>query len=161
MFIRKNQLVDETSFLQVGQQSEIEYTMIELGADQAVEDNRIWPTKEKPDLYAFSYYFIELDQKVTTIERTTYSFLEWLGDVGGLFDGLKLFIRLLTGPAAAFAMKIELLKHVFNVKDDSFQSFFLHSIKSCCRRKSQFSKLLDRTEHRVARELDLVKFIRH
>ena len=39
--------------------------------------------------------------------------LEWLGDVGGLFDGLRLIFSLLIAPVASLAMKSELLISVF------------------------------------------------
>ena len=40
------------------------------------------------------------------IERKTYSGLEWLGDVGGLFDALVLIGSFLVGPITAFAVKV-------------------------------------------------------
>ena len=47
------------------------------------------------------------------IERKTYSGLEWLGDVGGLFDALVLIGRFLVGPITVFTVKVELLTQVF------------------------------------------------
>ena len=47
------------------------------------------------------------------IERKTYESLEWLGDVGGLFDALLVIGRFFVGPAAAFALNSELLTQVF------------------------------------------------
>ena len=41
--------------------------------------------------------------------------LEWLGDVGGLFDGLIIIFSYLVTPIAAFTMKAELLFHAFSV----------------------------------------------
>ena len=55
---------------------------------------------------------MSLDQKV--IERSTYSVLEWLGDVGGLFDMLKLIGGILMGPISAFNLKATLLKQAFH-----------------------------------------------
>ena len=49
----------------------------------------------------------------TTYERSTYSLLEWLGDVGGLFDGLGLIAHLVIGPVATFVLKAEILSLVF------------------------------------------------
>ena len=45
---------------------------------------------------------------MTTIERQTYSILDWLGDVGGLLDGLKIIGSLLIAPIASFTMRVEL-----------------------------------------------------
>ena len=39
------------------------------------------------------------------IERKTYSLLEWLGDVGGLYDGLMLIFNILIGPITAYRLK--------------------------------------------------------
>ena len=47
------------------------------------------------------------------IERQTYSLLEWLGDVGGLFDALVIIGEFLVGPISAFALKATLLSKIF------------------------------------------------
>ena len=47
------------------------------------------------------------------IERQTYNILEWLGDVGGLYDMLRLIGRLLVNPFAIFALRSELLTQAF------------------------------------------------
>ena len=47
------------------------------------------------------------------IERQTYSTLEWLGDVGGLYDMLCLLGRNLISPFATFALNAELLTQAF------------------------------------------------
>ena len=39
--------------------------------------------------------------------------MDWLGDVGGLFDALRLIASMLAGPIAALALKAELLSQVF------------------------------------------------
>ena len=52
-----------------------------------------------------------MDQNVT--ERQTYSFLEWLGDIGGLYDALRLIGLLMMSPFSSFFLKSELLSQVF------------------------------------------------
>ena len=47
------------------------------------------------------------------MERATYSALDWLGDVGGLFDGLKIIASLLVAPISALAANDILLTQVF------------------------------------------------
>ena len=47
------------------------------------------------------------------IERQTYSSLEWLGDVGGLFDGLRLIVGPIVARVSAYALKLLLLASVF------------------------------------------------
>ena len=72
-----------------------------------------WPTPENPNMFKINSFWIEHDSSLTTIERQTYSFLDWLGDVGGLLDGLKLFASFLVAPIAAFSMRAELLSAAF------------------------------------------------
>ena len=60
-------------------------------------------------MYKFNSLLINLLQESTTYERTTYSFLDWLGDVGGLIDGLRLVVCLFIGPVTNFALKATLL----------------------------------------------------
>ena len=62
-----------------------------------------WPTKESPDRYyrvAGAYIELSMDQQV--IERSTYSVLEWLGDIGGLYDALRLIGLFIMFPFKSF-----------------------------------------------------------
>ena len=67
-------------------------------------------------MYKFNSIMFELKQQMTTYERSTYSFLEWLGDVGGLVDGLRLIVQFIVGPIATLAVKKELLSHIFRIQ---------------------------------------------
>ena len=60
-------------------------------------------------MYKFHSFWLELSPSLMTIERKTYSMLEWLGDIGGLFEGLTRIGVFLGAPIANFAMKMELL----------------------------------------------------
>ena len=64
-------------------------------------------------MFKINSYWIELDTSLTKIERQTYGFLDWLGDVGGLLDGLRIIGSVLVAPIAAFSLRIELLAAVF------------------------------------------------
>ena len=44
-------------------------------------------------------------QDLTLIDRHTYSGLEWLGDVGGLFGALQAIGLFIVGPISAFKLK--------------------------------------------------------
>ena len=48
------------------------------------------------------------------IERQTYSALEWLGDIGGLIDGLRLIVLFIVAPLASFTLRVELVSSVFH-----------------------------------------------
>ena len=65
-------------------------------------------------MYKFNSFWIELSQSLTTVERQTYSVLEFVGDVGGLFEGLSRFGFLFVAPIATFAMRMELLTSTFS-----------------------------------------------
>ena len=43
-------------------------------------------------------------------ERQTYSLLEYLGDLGGLFDALRYIASLILGPLTAIALKLSLFE---------------------------------------------------
>ena len=57
------------------------------------------------------WFVIDMQRKI--FERSTYSFLEWLGDVGGLFDGLILIVGWLISPFITFVMNSKILSHLF------------------------------------------------
>ena len=56
-------------------------------------------------------------QKKMIIERQTYSLLEWLGDVGGLFDGLTLLAHVIITPFVDYAVKATHLTSLFKQSD--------------------------------------------
>ena len=69
-----------------------------------------WPTKEKPDaLYKLTSLWLEQGPTKRIVERQTYNFLEWLGDVGGLFDGLLMILSVLMQPFAKYALRMVLM----------------------------------------------------
>ena len=70
----------------------------------------VWPVKGT-DIghYKITSLSPMISQHFQVIERQTYSVLEWLGDVGGLFDMLGLIGGTIIGPLAAFSLKAELL----------------------------------------------------
>ena len=106
----------------MGQQtSNAEYYKIAFEQPQP-SSYETWPTKEKPqEFYKITSVWLELGQSITIIERSTYSALEWLGDVGGLFDAFHGIGNVLLGPIAAFAVKANVLSHSFrqSADDDS------------------------------------------
>lgn len=55
--------------------------------------------------------FFSLDLKIT--ERSTYGILEWLGDIGGLYDALYLIGLALVSPFAKFSLNNELISALF------------------------------------------------
>ena len=74
-----------------------------------------WPTsKDKKDgRYKVTSLSLFTGKNLQVTSRSTYSILEWLGDVGGLFDMLKLIGAIIVGPIAVFTRKQTLLTEVF------------------------------------------------
>ena len=72
-----------------------------------------WPTKENNTKFKFDSFYFQMNPTMIKIERATYSALDWLGDVGGLFDGLKIIASLLVAPISALAANDILLTQVF------------------------------------------------
>ena len=82
--------------------------------------------------------------------------MEWLGDVGGLFDGLRGVGHLFIGPIATIAMQRLLLKEYKPAKFVDNQGYIF-----CCRpRDKRLKLLLSKTEMQVMQKLDLVGLIR-
>ena len=93
---------------------------------------KTYPTPESPtDLYKFASIYIEFGQSMTETERQTYSLLELFGDVGGLFDGLKILIGIVLAPISAFNMRSMILIKAFRQepKDDGTRVDELMSTK--------------------------------
>ena len=55
---------------------------------------------------------------MTETERQTYSFLDLLGDVGGLFDGFRYIVAPIIAPFAAFTMRSQVLTQAFRYKPE-------------------------------------------
>ena len=127
-YVNKNLVSDSTSLLQLGYNDDTEFESISIGAKHANSFN-VWPTKENRANYRFNTIWLELSQDLTTIERQTYSLLEWLGDVGGLFDGLVLFANYLIAPFVSFYMQSVLFSQLLGKNEDSQHD------QSCCKRK--------------------------
>ena len=73
-----------------------------------------WPDKRGSDNeYKITSAWISLSMDQIVVERQTYSILEWLGDVGGLFDMLRLIAGSLVAPLSAFALKAEMMTNAF------------------------------------------------
>ena len=88
-----------------------------------------------------------LNSHKNMIERKTYSVLEWLGDIGGLFEGLSLIASHLVAPAAAYVMRAELLSKLFEPSE---------SDQNCC----THLRKLKRAESKIERELDLIYLVK-
>lgn len=114
----RHRLVDETDFLQLGNIDEIEYDTFSF-IDAQPSTYLKWPTKTNSSLtYKLAGLWIEFGQTLTETERQTYSFLDLLGDVGGLFDGFRYIVAPIIAPFAAFTMRSQVLTQAFRYKPE-------------------------------------------
>ena len=69
-----------------------------------------FPTEKEPSS-KFNYTSMEIKMSLDLLTwmRQTYSLLDWLGDLGGLFDALWYIVSLIVRPASAFALQKTLL----------------------------------------------------
>ena len=112
-----NLLNDEADYLQWGQESE--QTFFSFKMPPPLPSSWIYyPTEENPS-NKFKFATIEinfnLDQMVWN--RQTYALLDWLGDLGGLYDALQHICRVMIGPISAFTLNSSLLTSLFRLKE--------------------------------------------
>ena len=73
-----------------------------------------FPTDENPwNKYKFGSVNLFLSAGKMITERSTYNILEWLGDVGGLFDALRYLGLFFVSPYVAFTYKAKMLFSLF------------------------------------------------
>lgn len=174
------ELEDETDLVNLGFVSQKEFSMMSFDEPQQSTDRK-WPTKDDPDhFYKFSSFWIERGSKATTIERETYSALEWLGDIGGLYDGLLIIGSTIANPFAILTLKAKLLAWVFVNNDDAPPSDdidpdqqnkvikkqgkhqFLLCLNHCRKIRSQkYRRRTLQAMQTVVKDLDLAKFLMH
>ena len=109
----KHRLVDETEYVQLGAIDEVEYEKFSF-ADAQPSIYREWPTETNGNrIYKLASLWIEFGQSLTETERQTYSMLDLLGDIGGLFEALRYIGGMIMAPFTAFAMQSRILSTVF------------------------------------------------
>lgn len=83
-----------------------------------------YPTAENPST-RFKFVSIEinfnLDQMMWT--RQTYSLLDWLGDLGGLYDALLHICAVFISPVSAFTLHTTLLTSFFRFKEKTTDKY--------------------------------------
>ena len=62
--------------------------------------------------------------------------LDWVGDVGGLLDGLMFLGSFVVAPIAAFAMNVELSAVAFNLER---QNIFCHL---CSKKRDRYQRVV-------------------
>ena len=116
--------------------------------------------EELPKLYKFNSVTLNLHLEHTTAERQTYSLLDWIGDIGGLFDGLRIFIGKIIAPIAAIALRSDLLTLNFrqvvranasNVDQQHTEGIILPSCLCGNKKKNRYRKMLQRSDSIISK----------
>ena len=120
--IKTSQLNDESSFLQYGQEELYEFYDYELPPPKPSSWNE-YPTREKPDgIYKFGSIEVNLSQNLDQWNRQTYSTLDFIGDLGGLFDGLRYVCMVMIAPFTRFGMQQLLLTTIFKHRPRNYEA---------------------------------------
>ena len=73
------------------------------------------PMTDWSSQYQFASIFLQLGQDLQVTERSTYSVLDLLGDVGGLFDALRIMGSFLVLPFASTALGSSLMQRILSL----------------------------------------------
>ena len=85
-FLQKSQLQDESRLINLGFSDDTDIYNIEI--DNVLQSSS-WTNY--PSRYKFISYQIQISDIVKVTNRETYSLLEFLGDIGGLWEFLFIF----------------------------------------------------------------------
>lgn len=107
MYIEQAKFDDESAFIQYGQFDEYDYIEMDLRTPKpSMYDD--WPAN-----YKFTgielWYGTDLKKRT----RQNYSLQQWLAEVGGLFNALRLIAMALAYPMAQFSVRMQLLTKLF------------------------------------------------
>ena len=179
-------LEDETQLFQLGKSEERRfhtYNKEDMPVSTSAWIN--FPTAENPRTrYKHASVVIKVnpDQKKTS--RQTYSMLDWIGDIGGLYDGLNVIGALLIKPIAYFAMNTKLATLLVRLKGPSSKlkkkkpkdnlvdritsdlttnrfllkpqrSYFLHLFCQRCQSRRRYDRIVRAALAKIEKELDL------
>ena len=110
-------LSDETQIFQFGYSEDSNFYTYTQEKPNASAWNE-FPTKEKPyTLYKFTSMEVNFSPDQQYVSRSTYSMLDWLGDMGGLLDALYMIGELVIHPFATHALQVSLLSSLFRYRE--------------------------------------------
>lgn len=70
---------------------------------------------QHPKKYKFTGLELLYDNNVNLVARETYGLLEFLGDLGGLNEALRVSFGLILAPLTSFVLSAELMMSLFRV----------------------------------------------
>ena len=108
-----NELEDESQVLQMGFSEDYTFHEYTHYLPQPSAWNK-FPTKEDPfKKYKFTSLEVNLSLDKLVVNRETYSLLDWLGDLGGLFDAIRFMCRFIIYPVSSFNLSATLMSKLF------------------------------------------------
>ncbi len=108
-----NEVADESQTVQLGISEDLMFYQFSHNSPVASSWNK-YPTKENPSSrYKFTSVEIILHPDKLVSNRQTYSLLDWLGDMGGLFDALRYTCYWIVSPIASFALQSTIMSKLF------------------------------------------------
>jgi len=151
----------------------------------AVETSR---TGTIPDEYPKAYiaYWYQMSLHTVSETRNVYTVLDWLGDIGGLFDALSLIVGALVSLVGGRILQITLLTNIFVQRDYpdpqleregnpkkfestpftiTWRSWFIEKLKygircACKARTTVSDRLLKKSSVYIEKQLDFGRFVR-
>jgi len=109
--ISPGSLYDKTDYLQLGQ------TYIRNFFDVKMTEYGLSYMHDYPDFYAFLDISFTINEDLLMMERSTYSFLDCIGDVGGLSEFLYILLGLTAAKFSKLKMNAELVSSLNVVAD--------------------------------------------
>ena len=103
-------LQDEVGFVKTGKESVENFYTIDFIKPQPSS----WTNY--PSLYKFTGFELNLSFDENITQRETYDILEWMGDLGGLFEALQIIGYIIMAPITAFALSSHMANLLFLIK---------------------------------------------
>ena len=101
---------DETNFFPISEGQETWFlTPTTTDFEMMNSSENKWPTLERPnDRYKYFSVELYLDTNIVQINRKTTSTLDWIGDLGGLLDGINYIMKILISPYSIYVLESKL-----------------------------------------------------
>ena len=90
-----------------------------------------WPTNDKPsNRYKYASIEFNMNTNLMNWNRTTYSILDWLGDIGGLFGMLYSLGTYFVAPWADYRLQSTLMSKFFRFRESLPDTKFNQKVRS-------------------------------
>lgn len=143
--------IKKTNFFIKKSEAELQEDVVQLGQKDGLNFFQVDNIREYDDNYSsddgyHSAIYIRFDNSYDIYERTTYSLLDWLGDIGGLSEALFFLGALFVSKISEKMMIASILRKIFQLKRHPSRSYRKRLDKSGKRRgKVQPSEIRDRS----------------